>query len=129
MKSVVICGSKRFKPEIRKFARELKELGVLVFEPFLHEGKVEWKGLSDEYKNFVVMGLTYGHFEKIRMADVVFLYNKDGYCGNSCTLEIGFATALSKPIYVYSDVEVELTRKVLFRETVKTPKQLFKKLI
>jgi nucleoside 2-deoxyribosyltransferase len=129
MKSVVICGSKRFKPEIRKFANNLKELGVVVFEPFLHEGKMEWKSLSEEYKNFVVMGLTHDHFQKIRMADVVYLYNKNGYCGNSCTLEIGFATALSKPIYVYSDEDIELTRNVLYREVIKRPKSLLKKLV
>ena len=34
MKSVVVCGSQRFKDEIRQFVDDLKKLGVhVVFEP------------------------------------------------------------------------------------------------
>lgn len=91
MKSVVICGSRRFKPGIRKFAAGLKDAGVVVFEPYLHSGQEEWEHLSQDYKNFVALGLTHDHFYKIRMADVVFLYNQDGYSGNSTTLELGYA--------------------------------------
>ncbi len=31
MKSVVVCGSRRFKKEIRVFCKKLRELGVNVF--------------------------------------------------------------------------------------------------
>ena len=41
MKSVVICGSRRFKLEIREFAKQLEKGGVTVFEPYLHEGEDE----------------------------------------------------------------------------------------
>jgi nucleoside 2-deoxyribosyltransferase len=128
MKSVVICGSKRFRPEIRKFASNLKKSGVVVFEPNLHEGGGEWAKLSPDYKKYISMGLTYDHFQKIRMADVVYLFNKNGYCGVSCTLEIGYAVALGKAIYVFSEKDEEHARKVLYRETIKTPKELIKKL-
>jgi len=128
MKSVVLCGSRRFKPEIRKFARKLREKGVIVFEPYLHSGQEEWEHLSVDYKKFVALGLTYDHFYKIRMADVVFLYNKDGYCGNSMTLEIGYAVAMGKPIYALSDKDEELCRKVLIREAISTPAELVKRL-
>lgn len=46
----------------------------------------------------------------------------------STTLELGCAVALGKPIYALSDKDTELCRLVLFRETVKTPKGLVKKL-
>jgi len=128
MKSVVICGSRRFKPEIRKFAKDLKRAGVIVFEPYLHEGKDEWEKMSESYKDFVALGLTHDHFYKIKMADIVFLYNKDGYSGNSSTLELGYATALGKPIYALSNKDEERCRRVLFREIVKTPQELIKKL-
>ena len=62
------------------------------------------------------------------MADVVFVYNKNGYSGVSTTLELGYAVALGKPIYVLSDKDEELCRLVLFREVIKTPKELVKKL-
>lgn len=128
MKTVVICGSRRFKPGMRSFAQKLKDHGVVVYEPYLHEGGDEWSKLSQEYKNFVALGLTHDHFYRIRMTDVVFVYNKDGYSGVSTTLEIGCAVALGKPIYVLSDKDEELCRKVLFRSIIKTPKELIRKL-
>ncbi|OGM08497.1 hypothetical protein A2Z67_02085 [Candidatus Woesebacteria bacterium RBG_13_36_22] len=128
MKTVVICGSRRFKPEMRNFAQKLKEKDVVVYEPYLHEGGDGWNKLSQEYKYFVSLGLTHDHFYKIRMADVVFVYNKDGYSGVSTTLEIGCAVALGKPIYALSDKDEELCRKVLFRGIIKTPKELIGKL-
>lgn len=128
MKSVVLCGSRRFKPQIVKFAKDLNKLGVVVFAPYLHEGKDEWEKLSEQYKHFTALGLTHDHFYKIRMADVVYLYNKDGYSGNSTTMELGYAVALGKPIYALSDKDDELCRKILIREIVKTPNELIKKL-
>ncbi|MBM4177188.1 nucleoside 2-deoxyribosyltransferase [Candidatus Gribaldobacteria bacterium] len=125
MKAVVICGSRRFKPEIFEFAQKLRDLGVVVFCPYLHEGKDEWEKLSDDYKKFVALGLTHDHFYKIKMADVVFIFNKDGYAGCSTTLEIGFAVALGKPIYGL-EKDQELCRNVLYRDTIKTPEELVK---
>lgn len=128
MQSVVICGSKRFKPEIIKFAKELTKLGVVVHAPFLHKGKDDWEKLSKQYKKFVALGLTLDHFYKIKMADVVYIYNKNGYSGVSTTMEIGCAVGLGKPIYALSNKDEELCRLVLFKEIVKTPKELIKKL-
>jgi len=113
MKSVVICGSRRFKPGIRAFATELKKAGVVVYEPFLHSGVDEWDRLSDDYKRFVALGLTLDHFYKIKMADVVFVYNQEGYAGTSTTLELGCAVALGKTVYALSDKDPEMCRLVL----------------
>ena len=129
MRTVVVCGSTRFKPKIRKFAEDLKKLGVVVFEPHLHHSNEgQWEKLSTDYQKFVAMGLTYDHFEKIRMADVVFIYNEDGYVGNSVTLEMGYAAACAKPIYALCRDEVEKCRDCLFRDVVKTPEELVEKL-
>jgi|SRR5581483_1743061 len=129
VKSVVICGSRRFKPQIRKFADQLRKRGVVVYEPFLRSGEEgDWNGLSEYDKRFVALGLTHDHFYKIRMADVVYIYNKDGYSGVSTTMEIAYAVAFDKPIYAYSEEDSEYCRKVLFREIVKTPLELIKKL-
>lgn len=127
MKTVVLCGSSRFKPEIREFGKRLKELGVVVFEPHLHTCSDEWETASDEYKKFIALGLTHDHFYKIKMADVVFVFNKEGYSGSSTTLEIGYAVALGKVIYALSS-DNELSRHVLFRETVSSPEELVKRL-
>lgn len=127
MKSVVICGSRRFKTEIREFAKKLKEMGVIVYEPYLHSGQEEWQNLSEDYKRFIALGLTHDHFYKIQMADAVFIYNKDGYAGNSTTLEIGYAVAMSKPIYALAGDD-ELCRHVLFREIISSPEEFVKRL-
>lgn len=128
MKSVVMCGSRRFKPEMREFAKRLKKLGAVVYEPYHHSGQNEWARLSDDYKKFIALGLTHDHFYKIKVADVVFVYNKDGYVGNSTTLEIGCAAALGKPMYALSGDDKELCRHVLFRDIVSSPTELAKKL-
>lgn len=124
MRTVVICGSRRFKPEIRAFGKALKDLGVVVYEPYLHSGQDEWANLSDDYKRFVALGLTHDHFYKIQMADTVFVLNKGGYAGNSTTLEIGYAVALGKPIYALEDGDDELCRRVLFRGIISSAKEL-----
>lgn len=126
MKSVVICGSRRFKPQARAFAAKLKKFGVIVYEPYFHSGEKEWEGLSEAYKKFVALGLTHDHFYKIKMADIVYIYNKDGYAGVSTTLELGYAMALGKPIYAFSDEDSELCRKVLIRGVIKLPGELLK---
>lgn len=128
MKSVVLCGSRKFKPEMREFAAELKKAGIITYEPYLHSKEKDWDELPGMYKRFIALGLTHDHFCKIKMADIVFIYNKNGYSGVSTTLEIGCALALNKPIYALSDKDEELCRKVLFRDILKTPKQLIKKL-
>lgn len=128
MKSIVICGSRRFKPEIMRLALKLKDKGVVVYAPYLHEGKDEWNKLSEQYKRFTILGLTHDHFYKIKMADVVYVYNKNGYVGPSTTLEIGCALALGKPIYAYSSEDVELCRLVLYREIITSVGELVKRL-
>jgi nucleoside 2-deoxyribosyltransferase len=123
MKSVAFCGSRRFKPELRKFAKVLQDKDVVCYIPFHHSGQEEWESLSKKYKQFIALGLTHEHFNKIRLADVVYVFNKNGYSGNSTTLEIGYAAALEKPIYGYSDQDDELCRKYLFRGFYSDPKQ------
>ncbi|MFA6160820.1 MAG: hypothetical protein WC766_01435 [Patescibacteria group bacterium] len=127
MKSVVICGSSRFAAEMREFAKKLKDLGVVVFEPHLYRSSGgNWEEIKDFDKKFVALGLTHDHFYKICMADVVYVFNKDGYAGNSTTLEIGYAVAMNKAIYAFDGGDEEICRKVLFSSIVKEPEELVK---
>lgn len=127
MKSVVICGSKRFRKELECFTKGLKDLGVAVYEPiFLWLEKwteEEWDKLSDDIKKSVVMGLSYQHYRKIDLADAVFVFNKDGYIGASVNLEIGYAIAKGKPLYALQGDE-ELGRQFLFNKIVSSPEAL-----
>ena len=128
MKTVVICGSSRFKSEMRGFGEKLKEYGAVVLEPHLYSpSHTEWENLSQDQKKFITLGLTHDHFYKIHISDVVFVYNKEGYVGNSLTLEIGYSVAKGKPIYALAE-DKELARNVLFREIISSPEELIKRL-
>jgi nucleoside 2-deoxyribosyltransferase len=128
MKTVVLCGSMKFKTEMEAFSQQLKKAGVVVYTPHFEADHKEWDSISKEYQQYVAMGLTFDHLNKIRMADVVFIYNKDGYSGVGVTLEIGYAVALNKPIYALAQDE-EICRQVLFREIILSAEELIKMLI
>jgi nucleoside 2-deoxyribosyltransferase len=127
MKSVVICGSRRFKKGARVFAAKLKAKGVVVFEPFFNTD-AEINNLSPNLKRYAFTGLTLHHFEQIRKADVAFIYNKDGYIGNSATMELGAAAVMGKPIYALEEDKTESARNVLIDEVIATPEKLIKRL-
>lgn len=126
MKSIVICGSSRFAEEMREFARKLKDSGVLVYEPHLYRShpEADWNAIKDFDKKFVALGLTHDHFYKMRLADVIYVFNKDGYAGVSTNIEIGYAVALNKPIYAFEENDSEICRKVLFSKIIKMPEEL-----
>jgi nucleoside 2-deoxyribosyltransferase len=127
MKSVVICGSRRYKDGARAFAAKLRAKGVVVFEPFFNTNK-DIDKLASDLKRYAFSGLTWHHFEFIRKADVVFIYNKDGYMGNSATMELGAAAVLGKPIYALEEDKTEACRNVLIDEVINTPEKLVKRL-
>ena len=100
MKSVVVCGSKRYAKEIAAFCKELQKLGVLVFEPSFKEPIPEAALIHSEYvTSKLFKGLTLEHFDWVRKAEVCYVYNKDDYAGISVSLEMGYAAALGKPIF------------------------------
>jgi hypothetical protein len=125
MKSVVICGSKRYRKEIAEFAKDLEKLGVLVFEPNFKEPLPENVKLpSENVKHIVFKGLTLEHFDWIRKSEVCFIFNKDNYVGTSVTMEMAYASALAKPIFALSGETGEPCRNALIDKVVKTPKKL-----
>lgn len=129
MKSIVICSSNRFAKEAREFGKKLEKLGIVVFMPHFYQASGgDWSRIHEFDKRFVAMGLTQDHFKKVRMADAVFVYNKDGYAGVSTSMEIGYAAALNKPIYALSDKDPEICRLSLFQGIIKKPQELLNKL-
>ncbi|MEO5628040.1 MAG: hypothetical protein ABIQ89_04100 [Candidatus Saccharimonadales bacterium] len=125
MKSVVVCGSKRYKKEIAAFCKQLEKLGVLCFEPSIQQPIHEDALISNEYvTSKVFKGLTLEHFDWIRKAEVCYIFNKDDYCGISVSMEMGYAAALGKPIIALSPKTGDPTRDTLIDKVVTTPKQL-----
>jgi len=115
---IVICGSRRFHDEIRKLEERLRADGHIVFGPILNRNK-GINDLPDDLKRYVFIGLTHHHFDYIRKADICFMYNEDGYLGNSGTLELGFAVACGIPIYALNKDKDEPCRDILFDFVVK----------
>ncbi len=141
MKSVVICGSQRYKDEIQKFAEKLRKLGVpIVFEPNFQrqrtkmikaEEKVRLKSRSYRTR---VPAMVHEHFDRIRKADVCYIYNKKGYLGINTTLELGFAHGKNMVIYALEPEQSvekggEICRDILFTEIIDRPEELMKRLV
>jgi len=125
MKSVVVCGSKRFKKEISKFCEELEKSGVLVFAPNFDSPVAEAKEFESEHiKRMVFKGLTLEHFDWIRKAEVCFVFNKDGYVGVSVTMEMAYASALGKPVMALNKETGDPCRDALIDRQVTNVEEL-----
>lgn len=129
MKSVVVCGSKKYREEIDGFCKDLEGLGAVVFEPNFEEVV----GEEDEFETkhvtkAVFKGLTLEHFDWIRKAEVCFIFNKDDYCGVSVSMEMGYASALGKPIYALSGETGDPCRNALIDKVVGSAEELVRRL-
>ena len=127
MKSVVVCGSKRYKKEIAAFCEELAGLGVLVFEPSIQQPIAEEAFIHSDYvTGKIFKGLTLEHFDWIRKADICYVYNQDDYAGISVTMEIAYAAALGKPVFALTSKTGDPCRDGLIDKVIKTPGELIR---
>ena len=129
MRTVRICGSKRFREEISTFCDELEEAGVVVFRPNISSPVFEHELIiSTTITKTIFKGLTLEHFDMIRKSEVCFIYNKGAYVGSSVTLEMGFASALGKPIYALEPMTGDPCCNSLIDAVTSCPKSLLTKL-
>ncbi len=125
MRSVCVCGSKRFKSEIAKFCSQLSSNGVLVFEPSFDEPILEHESFQSAYvTKKIFKGLTLEHLDWVRKADICFVFNKDNYVGVSVTLEMAYACALGKPVIALNPFTGDPCRDGLIDKVAKTPLRL-----
>ncbi|MEK7520459.1 MAG: hypothetical protein AAB560_00020 [Patescibacteria group bacterium] len=152
MKSVVFCSSQRFKKEMNDFIAEVRrsagKMGVhpVIFDPEFEDRpdnlhlKPEKERMSDYSYRTSVAGRVYDHlFRKVRVADVCFVFNKDGYLGANTNGELFAAAALGKTIYALHDKTMmghypdelyeEPSSRKLVHEIVSTPEELLKRLV
>ena len=140
MKSVVICGSQRYGKEIKEFAEHLRSLGTpLVLVPdFEHDEDLYMKEEKERMRSAAYRDrlpiVVQRHLDNIRRADVCYIYNRDGYLGVNSTLELGLAHGKNMPIYAFDPEKPgeeggEICRDILYKEIVKTPEELVKKLV
>jgi hypothetical protein len=130
MKTVAICASKRYAKKVDQFCDQLEKLGVVCYKPNFHESHPDehdaFSDYHEEIHKVIFKGLTLEHFDWIRKADICFIYNEKDYAGISVSLEMGFASALSKPIYALTPKTGDPCRDALIDRVVNTPKKLAK---
>jgi hypothetical protein len=128
MKSVVVCGSKRYAKEIDIFCKNLIKAGVCVFEPSIQDEPFEEDELihSPYVTAKLFKGLTLEHFDWIRKSEACFIFNKDGYVGVSVTMEMAYATALGKPVFALTAETGDPCRDALIDKVVSTVDELIK---
>lgn len=152
MKSVVFCASQRFRGDLAYFVGRLKNLAaakdmhLVIFDPEFEERPTEFESrhekdrMQDDSYRLAVAGKVYDHlFRKVRVADVCFVFNKDGYLGANTNGELFAAAALGKTIYALHDKTLmghyphdlyeEPSSRKLIHEIVKTPEELLKRLV
>lgn len=118
MKKIAICGSAKNHEYIKSLAESLEGSGFYVFL-FPDVRQLFKPELPKEMHYLMATGLTHDHFEKIKKSDIVLFANLDGYMGNSATLELGVATALSKHIVALNH-DNELARECLFCDVIES---------
>jgi hypothetical protein len=99
---VVICGSfRKDATGLSKLFRELETTGCRILSPltldFTHSETEFVTAQNDE--NFSIHELERFHLRAILEADFIMVHAPEGYIGTSASFELGYATALAKPIF------------------------------
>lgn len=133
-----------FISELRNLARNSGG-HLVIFDPEFEDRPYDFQNSHEkdrmqdhEYRN-TVAGRVYDHlFRKVRVADVCFIFNKDGYLGANTNGELFAAAALGKTIYALHektlmghypyDLYEEPSSRKLIHEVVDIPEELLKRL-
>lgn len=91
---VTLCGSTKFKDDYLRLQKELTLAGYVVITVGVF-GHADNEKYSDGAKAM----LDDIHKQKIEMADIVYVINRDGYIGKSTREEIEWAEDLGKEIW------------------------------
>ncbi len=100
MTSVCICGSFRFYDEMVQLRNALQARGIMCEWPTPGPRCAPNAMTADEARDAIMR-----HLERMDRAELIFVFNQDGYLGNSVVMEIGYAYAQRKPIYVLAPIQ------------------------
>jgi hypothetical protein len=93
-KVVTLCGSTKFEAEFVEVNRRLTMDGCVV----ISLGVFSLPDGADHDRSDLKGRLGAMHFQKIRMADEVYIVDPGGYVGESTRREIAYAESLGKPV-------------------------------
>jgi nucleoside 2-deoxyribosyltransferase len=108
MKSVCICGSFRFYDEMVALRNALQAQGIPCEWPMPGPRRAPQAMAPAEAKEAILQ-----HLQRMERADLIFIFNKGGYAGNSVMMEIGYAYAQRKPIYVCAPIHDPFLRPLV----------------
>ncbi len=97
-KVVTLCGSTKFEAEFAGVNQRLMMEGCVAISlgmfSLSHLRDYDWTADGSDLKG----RLDSVHFQKIRMADEVYVVDPGGYLGESTRREIAYAESLGKPV-------------------------------
>lgn len=108
MKTIAVCGSMKVRERMLAIEQELVARGFAVLLPNMNETG-DYVAMEEpeqyEFKNRMILD----HLKKIQDADAVLVVNErlkdiDGYIGANSFLEMGFALANGKKIFLLNDI-------------------------
>jgi hypothetical protein len=99
MKSVCLCGSFRFYDEMVDLRNALQARGAIYEWPTPGPRRAPQAMAPAEAKEAILQ-----HLQRMDRVDLIFIFNKGGYAGNSVLMEIGYAYARRKPVYVLAPI-------------------------
>ena len=110
---IVICGSMAFSRKMVEIAEKLRQAGHKAVLPRNAKNYAD-KNLKEEIRsesseNKINHNLIREYYDEIKNSDAVLIINEDknnipNYVGGNSFLEIGFAHALNKKIYLLNDL-------------------------
>ena len=97
MKIVTLCGSMRFKNEMKKIGYILEtKYDMCVLQCVYNDDGME---LGEKERT----ALNLAHFKKIEVSDAVYVVNLQGYIGEQTKKEIAFAESLGREIIFHTE--------------------------
>ena len=100
MKTVCICGSFRHYDGMLALRDTLLAIGASCEWPTT-ELRRDPRTMTEEEAKAAILA----HLQRMDPADLILIYNKDGYVGNSVVMEIGYAYARRKPLYALMPIQ------------------------
>lgn len=106
--TITLCGSMRVIDEMVACSRRLNDWGIATFLPTLDE-PVDYSTLPESERAKTKSILIRNHVEKIAESDAVLIFNptlddRVNYIGANSFLEMGFAFAFGKSIYLLTNI-------------------------
>jgi|SRR3989344_1041731 len=108
IKTITLCGSMKVIDYIVEIGKQLKEKGFEVRLPSLNETS-DYSGMALEQKVEHKNEMITRHLDRIKESDAILIINEkqkdvEGYIGINGFLEMGFAFALGKKIFLLNSV-------------------------